>query len=84
MCLLFCFVIFWMMCCIMCGKKINKKMLITKIYIKILRWGFFLKGTGLREVSNAFFPLLSLLFHKRHLLSESEIQPSAAFVLCRF
>ncbi len=28
MCLLFCFVIFWMLCCVMCEK--NKKMLITK------------------------------------------------------
>ncbi len=39
----------------------------------------FLKGTDLKEVSNAFFPLLSLLFHKRHLLSESEIQPVCCF-----
>ncbi len=38
MCLLFCFVIFWMLCCIMCekkniyvdNKKKKKKMLITK------------------------------------------------------
>ncbi len=44
----------------------------------------YLKGTGLREVSTSLFPLVSLPFHKRHLLSESEIQPSAALVLCEF
>ncbi len=30
MCLLFCFVIFWMLCCVMCEKNKNKKLLITK------------------------------------------------------
>ncbi len=29
MCLLFCFVVFWILCCVVC-EKINKKLLITK------------------------------------------------------
>ncbi len=29
MCLLFCFVLFWILCCVVC-EKINKKLLITK------------------------------------------------------
>ncbi len=30
MCLLFCFVLFWILCCVVCEKIKNKKLLITK------------------------------------------------------
>ncbi len=30
MCLLFCFVLFWILCCVVCEKNENKKLLITK------------------------------------------------------
>ncbi len=30
MCLLFCFVVFWILCCVVCEKIKNKKLLITK------------------------------------------------------
>ncbi len=30
MCLLFCFVLFWILCCVVCKKNENKKLLITK------------------------------------------------------
>ncbi len=36
MCLLFCFVIFWMLCCVMCEKNKIKKLLITKKIISCL------------------------------------------------
>ncbi len=35
MCLLFCFVLFWILCCVVCKKNENKKLLITKNSLKI-------------------------------------------------
>ncbi len=35
MCLLFCFVLFWILCCVVCEKNENKKLLITKKIINV-------------------------------------------------
>ncbi len=37
MCLLFCFVLFWILCCVVC-EKINKKLLITKSNNGLVTW----------------------------------------------